>query len=122
MLAPRITSVVVVQEGMKPGRWHTPTTAPIRMIRVLLSFLFSWYRASERDFFVKTEAGFGSSFSETVWSICVMFVWIWHVWSTFVMLSSLNSCMFVYVDDRYRGNAILRDIYALKLIAASLWN
>ena len=41
MLAPRSTSVVVVQEGMKPGRWHTPTTAPISMIRVLLSFLFS---------------------------------------------------------------------------------
>ena len=28
-----------------------------------------------------------------------MFIWIWHEWSTYTVRSSLNSRMFVYVDD-----------------------
>jgi len=119
----------------------------------------------ERDPFFATETGFGSNFSETIWSFyetetgfgylvklslilfftnhtsetakfwnsnnknnyvkigkkivnddkiifwttAVMFVWIWHVWSTFTVWSSLHSCMFVYIDNCYHGNAVSRD-------------
>ena len=39
----------------------------------------------------------------------LMFVWIWHTWNTFIMQYSLNSCVFVYIDNCYHGNVVSRD-------------